>query len=110
MANGAVRDDRRFDAVTPEPTRIRDGAGDGAETYVGERDARAKSFHARSVCASSRTRAGQSLLEEPVPDVPVPDEPVPDELADAASVGDFAVAEAPEEVPADDPDPAESVL
>lgn len=110
MANGAVRDDRRFDAVTPEPTRIRDGAGDGAETYVGEGNARAKSFHARSVCASSRTRAGQSLLEEPVPDVPVPDEPVPDELADAASVGDFAVAEAPEEVPADDPDPAESVL
>lgn len=45
-----------------------------------------------------------------MPDVPVPDEPVPDELADAASVGDFAVAEAPEEVPADDPDPAESVL
>ena len=35
---------------------------------------------------------------------------VADETFVTASVGDFAVAEAPEEVPADDPDPAESVL
>ncbi len=77
---------------------------------MGNGNTLAKSFHARNVCATSRTRGGQSPFEEPGVDGPVPDEPVPDALADVESVDDFVVLDAPGDVPADDPDPAESVL
>lgn len=62
----------------------------------------------RSVCASARTRDGQSLLDVPVGE-PDPDELVSEALDDD-SVDDVVVLEAPEDVPADDPEPAESVL